>query len=264
MTIGVGLLCRNGIVLGTDTQYTTGGFLKTFGPKIFKVAKRADVAVILAGAGRVPFMKTAVERIGRAVEQLPADPSAESVKEAAEDALLKFYTRHIYPAPKDIRPSFELLVGSWTVEGLHLYKSDLTNLVPVAEYGFLGIGEYVACHALELIRGSDIGIEQGKCVAAYSIKAAKDYADACGKETKIWTLDDGGEIQQLSAQEICDIEQYCDGLEQSMQFLLLGLDVEDLSEPEFDILVDSFRRSLASFKLKQKEHKDKALKRRQP
>ncbi len=130
MTIGVGLLCNDGIVLASDTEYTTG-VLTTLGPKIFKATQRSDVVVIVAGAGRVPFMKAAVEKIGKKVSQLPADPSTEDVKDAAEDALLSFYTKHVYPVPEDIRPEFDLILGVWASDGLQLYNTDLTTLIPV-------------------------------------------------------------------------------------------------------------------------------------
>src|SRR5437867_3380692 len=57
VTIGVGFKCSDGIVLATDTQYTSGP-LKTHGPKLFPLfapIELPDLAVVVAGAGRVSF-----------------------------------------------------------------------------------------------------------------------------------------------------------------------------------------------------------------
>lgn len=262
MTIGEGILCNNGIVLATDTEYTTGS-LKTFGPKLFKAADRRDVAAIIAGAGSVSFMKTAAEKIGIKIGGLPKDPNTESVKDAAEEALLQFYKTHVYPVPEGIRPQFGLLIGVWTaVDGLRLYKSNLTNIVQEPTYATIGVGQYVACYAVDLVRGRDIGVEQGKVIAAFSIKAAKDYVSGCGKKTNIWTLDEVGNIQRLSPAEIKDLEEYCEDLTNALQFAQLGLDIGEISKDEMDALVGDFRQSLTDFKEKQQkraEAREKAL-----
>lgn len=253
MTIGVGLLCTDGIVLATDTEYTTGGVLKTYGPKLFTACDRKDVVAIVAGAGSVPFMKTAVDLIGSAIKKLPVSVSTEDAKGAAEKALLEFHRRHIYPVPKDIRPSFSLILGLWTFDGLSLFKSTLSNLVLAPEYETVGIGQYVACYALELVRARYVQVEQGKFVAVYCIKAAKDYVSGCGKKTNLWALDEKGNIERSSAGEVADIEEYCADLTNALRFAQLGLDIGELGKAEMDTLVSEFRDSITEFKAKQQK-----------
>ncbi len=123
-------------------------------------------------------------------------------------------------------------------------------------YETVGIGQYVACYALDLVRNPVIGVERGKFIAAYGIKAAKDYVDGCGKKTNIWTLDDAGVIHYATASEIADLEEYCDALTDALSFLPAGLDFDDLSPADLDTLVQDFRSSLAEFKIKQKKRQD--------
>jgi len=87
VTIGIGFVCSNGIVLATDKQYTTQYTefgLKKEGPKLFVASDRSDLAVIIAAAGNVPFMKMAAGRLKDAFGRL-VNPSEQDVKETIED-----------------------------------------------------------------------------------------------------------------------------------------------------------------------------------
>src|SRR5690242_6632496 len=108
MTIAAGFRCRDGIVLGTDTQYTLGGLLRADGPKLFNIAERSDLSMVIAGAGSVPFMRMAVEEIKTALTTIPLGTAAlPNVKKVIEDVLMNVFSIHVFPVPGE-KPEFEL------------------------------------------------------------------------------------------------------------------------------------------------------------
>jgi 20S proteasome alpha/beta subunit len=263
MTIGVGFKCEDGIVLATDTQYTTDGLLKTLGPKLFNVAERPDLAVIIAGAGSVPFMRLAVGQIGAKSKQIPdGTASLPAITTIVEETLLDIFTKHVYTVPGD-QPHFELLIGIWTrSEGLNLFQTYLTSLTPVAEYAFVGLGVYVSDYALSLMYRPDITVQEAKFLAAYCVKAAKDYVDACGKETKIQYINNEGRIRRIHAPEIKDSETYCEDLHEALRYLLLGVDLENVPDDStLDMFVDNVRAAVVAFRDKQRKRKEEMEKR---
>lgn len=258
MTIGVGFKCDDGIVLATDSQYTTGGLIKTHGPKLFIVAERPDLSVLIAGAGSVSFMKMAVRMIEARVKQMPEGSATLSgVVGEIENILLNVFTKHIYiyPAAPESQPVFNLLIGVWiSNEGLHLFQSDLTSVTSVSEYSCIGLGIYVSEFALGLMHRSDIGIEEAKFLAAYCIKAAKDYVDDCGKDTKIYVLSKQGAISRVGLGEIKDTDEYIENLSDSLRYLPMGLEIDD--DSDLDSLVGLFRQAIVDFRDKQRKRKE--------
>ena len=158
MTIGIGFKCRDGIVLATDTKYTQGDY-KSHGPKLFTLFAPhdlPDLAVVIAGAGTVPFMKGAVAKIEEHLRELDA-PNDKSVQRTIESTLLEYFALHVFPRPSHWDQVYvELLIGLWTRhDGFTLLASDDTNVLPVTHYGTaaraIGLGKYVADYALGLV-----------------------------------------------------------------------------------------------------------------
>src|ERR1051326_3018385 len=241
MTIAAGFICRDGIVFATDTQYSVGGLLKTDGPKLFNVAERSDLSVVIAGAGTVPFMRMAVGDIETALGQLPdGTATLSNTKKVIEDVLMNVFTVHVYPVPGD-RPEFELLVGIRTQpDVLHLFRTYLTTVVPVSDYACIGVGVYVSHFALSLMYRADVSVTEATFLAVYCIKAAKDYVDGCGKHTRLQVIRSDDNIRRVYPNEIRDTEGYCEDLYEAMQFFVLGTDYETLEDSSLDILMGQF------------------------
>jgi 20S proteasome alpha/beta subunit len=62
MTIGIGVLCGDGIVLGADTQVTLPGVYKVYERKLFCHDDSARWTAVLAFCGSVDFMRSFNER----------------------------------------------------------------------------------------------------------------------------------------------------------------------------------------------------------
>jgi 20S proteasome alpha/beta subunit len=241
VTIGVGFKCIDGIVLASDTQYTRGS-IKTQGPKLFPLSDTPELAVALAGAGRVPFMKRACEKIEAALKAL-VEPALEDVRTTIERALVDFFHYYIYPMPSPEREQsgFELIAGVWTrKDGFGLFKTEDVTVTPVTKHGSaycsIGYGQYVSEYALGLTFQPGINMENAKFIAALCVKAAKDYVDYCGGRTQIITLGEieGSEyhISRVNLFDIRDAEQYSEDLFETIRYIMSYLDPTSLTSEE--------------------------------
>jgi hypothetical protein len=94
MTIAIGLLCSDGIVLGADREvslYT----LKVREPKAH-VLKRVALQIGLVGAGSSDLIKLATQELDRKlVDRMTAD----EVREVIDDLATEIHQRHVLPNP---------------------------------------------------------------------------------------------------------------------------------------------------------------------
>jgi len=268
MTIGIGFKCNDGIVIAADTQYTRGPS-KSHGPKIFPLFVpdgRPDLAVVVVGAGTVGFMKRAVENIEAALVGC-SGPTLKDVQAITEAELLDFYKTHIYPSPGPQKPDFELILGIWTkVDGFGLLKTEKTIATPAAPHGSgycsIGLGQYVSEYALGLTYpAGGPTVEGTKLIAAFCVKAAKDYVDYCGGKTKIWTLKRDGpgvRVYRMLPVEVADAEQYSEDLFVTLRYILQCLDPEaSPGEDSVGLLTDILRDGVLRFRNKQAERREK-------
>jgi 20S proteasome alpha/beta subunit len=269
MTIGVGFKCSDGIVLATDTQYTQGP-IKTHGPKLFMSVDLPELAVVMAGAGSVHFMRRAAEELENAFKSLkPA--STEDVRAAAEKALAEFYQRHIYPMPSERQENagFQFIIGAWTPHGLDLYETQDATVVSAAEgYCNIGMGQYVTEYALGLTTGPVVlTVDKARLVAAFCVKAAKDYVEYCGGQTKIITLQNiPPHIKRAYPWEVTESEKYTTDLmttvKDILQYLEIGPDVE-FDDTMFTFITGALKDSIDALRAKRKERREAEEKARQ-
>jgi 20S proteasome alpha/beta subunit len=268
MTIGIGFNCNDGIVIAADTQCTRGAD-KSHGPKIFPLftpVERPDLAVVIAGAGRVGFMKRAVQKIEAALTGF-SEPSLKNVQDIVEAELLDFYETHVNASADPSKSGFELILGVWTKkDGYTLLKTDDTTVTPVKPHGSgycsIGMGQHVSEYALGLTYPrSGTSVESGTIIAAQCIKAAKDYVDNCGGKTHIWTLKEDGSgfhLHRIVPVEVTDAETYSDDLFDTMRMILESLDPSaQLDNESVALMTDYLKDIIIQFREKQQERRER-------
>lgn len=262
MTIGIGFICEDGIVLAADIQYTAGDF-KSPGRKLFPLdvgTNRRDLTVVAVGAGRVSVMTRAIEELAPRLAQL-VHPCLSDVRVAIEDVLRRFFKTHIdaiSPHRQD-QSGFELLLGAWTgVDGFGLFTADdavVSAIKPEDGYASIGDGRSVSDYALRLIHQPGLRVESAKFSAALCIKAAKDHVVSCGGPTTIHTLVEGDgsccRTEIVSPSEVTDLEQYSEELFEAVRIILMSLDSEEWEEEAVGSLTEILRDSIVRFRNKQ-------------
>jgi 20S proteasome alpha/beta subunit len=276
VTIGIGFKCNDGLVIATDTRYTRGS-IKSHGPKMFPLfapIERPDLAVVIAGAGRVPFMKRAVECIEAELAKC-TNPTMEDVRDTVEAALIEFHKKHIWPTPQPKDYPIELIIGAWSKASgrFDLLTSDETTVTRVAPHGSasctIGCGQYVSEYALGLTYQVGMSVEDAKFVAAFCIKAAKDYVDFCGGSTQIYTIKNRSPfLHSVISQEVKDAELYSEELYSIVKNFIHLLDTDaNPGDDPVAWLTDYMKQSVVQFRDKIKKRKERikaALTRYQP
>src|ERR1700683_2166386 len=105
VTLAIGVVCEDGLVLGTDLQYT-GSYEKFPGKKLWHICPERHPYIVLVGAGN-PTSIDHVKRIGE-TEIRKGFGAREDITYAFEIGLRSLYTLHIEPAPKEVQEKLEV------------------------------------------------------------------------------------------------------------------------------------------------------------
>lgn len=202
MTIAAALMCRDGIVLGADTEYTFPYALKVQGPKLFDYIVDG-LSVVFAGAGDVDFIKMTVEKIIEAFKG-KALPLHE-VKRVIENTVHQVYKRHIYPYPGPMheKPQFDLLAAtSAKGEPLKLFKTSRTGILEVNSYACIGDGMYLGRFIADQLYHSEMSVLQGLVLSSEMLAQAIRYVPGCGGGSQVWILYDNGYVVEQTEDQI--------------------------------------------------------------
>jgi hypothetical protein len=232
MTIAVGLLYEDGIVLASDTMYRTGG-IANYGEKIYPLSPRPGLKVLVGGAGTVGFIRAAAEKIDNALPQHV--PSLIGVQAIIESANKTFYEGFVLPhGQAGQRPDYALLVAvSHHQDGNLLLCTTESAVTTVSTYELLGSGGITAEPYKSLWR-RDMPDFEAELAAIFLVKYAKVYdAENCGGETRVFTFH-GSYLSQLDTGYISAGEDYFTWFNQFAMSMILPADIGALDEEMFE------------------------------
>jgi ATP-dependent protease HslVU (ClpYQ) peptidase subunit len=197
MTIAIGLLASNGVVIAADSQLTIGDAKVRHG-KIHSQTIATGYeghpggSCVVTGAGMPDtylFECTAIFQRAFAAHMSPL--SAE-LRAAMSAELVRFYDAHILPfagLPLGERPDIDMLVGHERNGMGALWRSDETVLVDASPYAAVGIGAPPALAALaRLYRHPFLDVWETVLLAAYVMHATQESNIYCGKHIDICVL----------------------------------------------------------------------------
>jgi len=198
MTIAIGMMAQDGLVVAADTQESTGDYMKGAKGKMacFYVhdGDWAD-SCIVAGAGDSGHVHALIEELGQTFQA--ADPkmqiysfakkSPPSLQSEFRDCVKRFYKEHIIPFssyPERKRPDVEMLIACQRKTMMGIFTSEKTVVNHSSPYKAIGFGSTFA--ELFLTKLWDgMSIEQAEILAAYVVFLAKESVESCGKFTTI-------------------------------------------------------------------------------
>lgn len=233
MTIALGMLASNGLVIAADMQETRG-YTKIKRSKVAMVltAHSLDTrettarCCIVTGSGTAHHLNT----VGHQLMQCVANG-----EDKADDVLIseltsivaEYYCAHIAPFsnfPADIRPDFEIILGM----GRRLFVSQYDVLSEVTTpFVTVGVGATVADPLLTYFYQSPRpDVRSAVLLSAYAIFRAKDSVEGYGKTTEIVGIIDGN-IFQIPREDVHDLERaisnYSTNVEPAMLRSLTGI-----------------------------------------
>jgi 20S proteasome alpha/beta subunit len=196
MTIAVGLIAKDGLVIGADTEESGGyaGDTKVSGHKILVRAKRGS-AMAVTGSGEAGYLDAVAEELETAFLKSP--PA--NMKRRLNGAFKSFYEEHImklYQYSKFNQPSYspdiDVILGVDLRSSRFLLANHRTALRTCSDYVAVGAGHEHARMLLSRIYSPAIDVTRAALLAAYVIYEVKEFISGCGKNTEVFMLSQGG------------------------------------------------------------------------
>jgi len=192
VTICIGILASDGIVIAADAQ-ETDTYFKRSTQKImtWHTSGNADgpprnpAACVVAGAGDGQFVDAFTSEL---IDGLRAEMTISDFESYSSKKVQDFYRAHVQPLLK-VEPNcdFSVVVGAYFQNMTRLYKSYRTSFQRVhALAAAIGIGQQYALQTLEEYPYSDV--RHVEITAAAVISSTKDCIEGCGKYTDIVSI----------------------------------------------------------------------------
>ncbi|MFQ5662491.1 MAG: hypothetical protein ACE5HL_01495, partial [Terriglobia bacterium] len=193
MTIALGMLATDGIVLAADSQETEGYF-KGFSLKIntamthMNIQAKVKSAIGITGAGPAVHLDAIGDKIIKlfhANQYTQINALESNLAECVRD----FYLTHIAPLPPHIYEGRDFrLIAAAQIEGnFSLWTTDATVLKRGIGLEAVGTGSPFAKMALQS-RYLCTDTETAAFLAILAVARAKEYDQDCGKSTQIVCL----------------------------------------------------------------------------
>jgi 20S proteasome alpha/beta subunit len=188
MTIALGILAQDGIVVAADTEESTGGYLKGETTKILQVFGDGP-ACLISGAGDSGYVESLMSELAEVffIDKMRVH---QPLQQAFEDCMKNFYSEHIIPfaaySSQD-RPVVEMLIAYNRNNQRGLLVSEKSVVFQKMPYAAVGCGSIFADILLNrLWQMADIKAVQ--VLAAYVLFMVKECVEGCGKLTQISAL----------------------------------------------------------------------------
>lgn len=190
MSIAIGMLVGDGLVMASDTQEIGGPFKsdvhKTDLLDVWPKGRDRANTYAIAGAGHSGFVEKITRKLRAALNDKSLD--REGVTEAIERGLAGFYHKHIYPNPDQNRVAVQFLIGLSHSGSLDLLVTEETSVGPAGKYGAVGVGAMVPRSFLDGLYEPEAPLDSSIINAAYIIWKVKQSVDGCGHFTDITVL----------------------------------------------------------------------------
>jgi hypothetical protein len=247
MTIALGFMCTDGIVLAADRELSTPT-VKIDGPKawIFAYPREAEdpqLRVCLVGAGDYAFIKFAAEQLDDLLMKWVAQhgaPTIDDVKDVIQTVIMDVHHEHLYPIgqPHE-RPAIDLLIGLWLKSGrMRLARTSLTAVTKVWNYEAVGIGSDLANFLVRRFYADRIPISSAMFWASYVLMHAKKYVPGCGGPSDVIAMFKSGTTGALKKGTIATYEQFATEFEAAIHPAFMGGADESVKQDLFMQCVD--------------------------
>lgn len=189
MTIALGILAADGIVIAADTQETIGP-TKAHGEKV-SISVTAKGVIAVTGAGSAGHLDAMAQQVQKDFRQ-SRDSDLERV---IRDSFGRFYAQHVFPLyPFDKRfpdPDLWAIIGIDSGGRRLILANEQTAMRQCRRFVAVGAGQEQASIILGRTFIPDLPIRRAALLAAYTIYSVKEHVEGCGKNTEVYMLQGG-------------------------------------------------------------------------
>ena len=193
-TTTVGVVCRDGVILGTDTRATMGNYIASkHAKKVYKITD--NLAMTIAGGVAVAQRVVEILKINASLYELEKNRSI-SVKSAARlVSNLLFSSREVgNPLP------MQALVGGFDETGPHVFNLDPYGSLTEEKMVSTGSGSPFAYGVLESQYREDSTVDEMISIVVKAVDSAMKRDVASGDSFDIAVIDAAG-FRELSPEE---------------------------------------------------------------
>jgi 20S proteasome alpha/beta subunit len=201
MTIALGILTKDAVVVGADTEQGWS-YLKTSGTKVLAADGRGAIAV--TGSGTSGYLQSLSQEL-KSVFLANSTLTAKELEVPFKDCLATFFQLHIFPAVALSPPPYcDVVIGIERNGERRLWASTNEVLRECDQYGVVGFGAEYAEGTLKkfldpnVIDLNKVDVVIAQRLAAYAIFIAKESVKHCGMGTDIVSLE-GGKATPIDA-----------------------------------------------------------------
>jgi 20S proteasome alpha/beta subunit len=193
VTIAIGLLAKDGIVVAADTQTGITEYLKMSQGKVALGSRLAGgkvrPAIAVAGAGNSAYFEALWQSEVAHFHSLEPkfDFEIDQFEQGLRQRLEEFYTKHVIPFAlysAAERPDLSLIIATQNAGGKRrLWYTEKNLLIPSMHHGAIGIGAMYARILLGKTWAHYLDLGAALLLAAYVVYHTKQHVDGCGEDT---------------------------------------------------------------------------------
>jgi len=262
MTIAIGLLCNEGLVIAADTEEVLGGFIKTSTEKMRAVEKN-EYKLIITGAGESDFIDCFCDELEETLdENEPKDIKA--IYKILRATQLQYFRNHLSPYssfPSDDRPSLDLLIGlhikvGGSVPGSTLFRTVLfkaigTVVKRIHKAECVGTGVVLARSLMDQFFDPGLNLNQTGILAAYILRQAKRWGQYCGGNSDITILSNSEKkTSGMPADTIKSLERHFDEFAVALKPVLINCADFSFDHKRFKEILEKFQSDMDVQQLK--------------
>jgi len=180
-TTTMGVVCKDGVVLATESQATMGYLVATKeAVKLFKITDKIGMTIAGSVADCQQIVKTLTALVS--LRELEIGKPM-SVKAAAQLTAVLLFQNRLFPYYS------ALLIGGFDSEGTHLYSLDpFGSLIEEKNFTSVGSGSVVGFGVLEAGYRDNMTVKEGIDLIKRAVDAARKRDIASGGKMQIATI----------------------------------------------------------------------------
>ncbi len=193
MTIALGILGKDSIVVAADTEETHGNGFKVGQGKVLaamldylRKGDRSAGALVTTGAGSAGYLDALQQSLcDRFLRDEPKD--IDGARDVLQTGVSVFYQQHVIPfaiLPEHERPLCELIIGAAVNGAPQLLTTDKTT-IRQCQFTAVGMGAPYATLLLSRLWRRGLSLEASTLLAAYVLHEVKQSVSGCGKDSHI-------------------------------------------------------------------------------
>jgi hypothetical protein len=244
VTIGIGFLCEDGVVLCSDTQITYPANHKYYETKLYRHSSRGWYAAFTY-SGNPNLMKSFNGKFDGAMKLVPPPYSCAKIQDAIETVL------NLMDVVDSDLDGLQMLCGICVAPEFSFLKTDRKIVCLASGMEYVGVGDSSLLRYLAplLVQTRDYTTSQAAMLGNFLVMQAKRYVDGCGGDINGIVLKNDGKALWYSHTD--QIEQRLLVLEYMLGRVATCLFDGRFSEGEFNEKIDELTSAIKNFRKEQ-------------